>query len=221
MKVELLNITNEPIELIYKAFRICYSKDRVSEMKLPSDEEMCIFIKDKLDINHESPLEHVSMTFLVEDVSRSLLAQLTRHRTGKFSVQSQRYVNSKNFSFVMPEEVTIDDDIREYTEFCLDSIQGMVVTLETNLRAELGLTLKEAQEVARCLLPNATTCNLIVTFDLRNFRHFFAERNCIHAQDEIRRLANRMMKLVTEQIPFADYEVMKCGKLCYQCTNNR
>src|SRR5690606_34597561 len=41
---------------------------------------------------HVSTLEHLTYTFTVEGVSRSLLAQLTRHRQFSFSVQSQRYV---------------------------------------------------------------------------------------------------------------------------------
>lgn len=52
---------------------------------------------------NSSPLEHVSFTFAIEGVSRSLLAQLTRHRIASFSVQSQRYVNMNSFDYVIPK----------------------------------------------------------------------------------------------------------------------
>lgn len=54
---------------------------------------------------HFSPLEHISFTFAITGVSRSLLAQLTRHRIASFSVQSQRYVNAKNPDYVVPDEI--------------------------------------------------------------------------------------------------------------------
>src|SRR5574342_995134 len=61
---------------------------------------------------HTSTLEHLSFTFAIEDVSRALLAQLTRHRVGfSYSVQSQRYVKfgsndrSGGFDYVVPESV--------------------------------------------------------------------------------------------------------------------
>ena len=53
-------------------------------------------------LGHESPVEHATFTFAVEGVSRSLLAQLTRHRMASFSVQSQRYVDKENFEYVIP-----------------------------------------------------------------------------------------------------------------------
>ena len=49
------------------------------------------------DLGHESPIEHASFTFGIEGVSRSLLAQITRHRIASFSVQSQRYVRENGF----------------------------------------------------------------------------------------------------------------------------
>lgn len=88
MKVELINITNNPVETIYKAYRICYSKGGFNEIKIPSEEKMIEFIKPLMAENHTSPLEHVSFTFNIEGISRACLAQITRHRTGKFNCVS-------------------------------------------------------------------------------------------------------------------------------------
>ena len=57
------------------------------------------------EIGHESPIEHASFTFGIEGVSRSFLAQVTRHRMASFSVQSQRYVKENMFEYVLPPEI--------------------------------------------------------------------------------------------------------------------
>ena len=113
MKIELVNITNNPIETIYKAYRICYSKGGFNEIKIPSKEKMIEFIKPLMAENHTSPLEHVSFTFNIEGISRACLAQITRHRTGKFNVQSQRYVDGSNFDFVIPDLSYIEDNTKK------------------------------------------------------------------------------------------------------------
>ena len=62
-------------------------------------------MKMLMDLGHESPIEHVSFSFAIEGVSRSLLAQITRHRIASFSVQSQRYVRERGFEYVAPPEI--------------------------------------------------------------------------------------------------------------------
>ncbi|WP_195618632.1 FAD-dependent thymidylate synthase [Clostridium paraputrificum] len=215
MKVELINITNNPIETIYKAYRICYSKGGFNKIKIPSEEKMIEFIKPLMAENHTSPLEHVSFTFNIEGISRACLAQITRHRTGKFNCQSQRYVDGSNFDFVMPNLDYIDkSDTKElitshYNKWFEES-KKMYMTLVNN-----GVK----KEDARAILPQATTCNMLVTFDLNNFRKMCNQRLCNHAQKEIREMAKLMMSLVKEYIPFADYKVMNCGITCNQCIN--
>mgnify|MGYP000544473746 FL=1 len=64
---------------------------------------------------HESPVEHVTFTFGIEGVSRSFLAQVTRHRIASFSVQSQRYVRQDHFVFVTPPAIAAEPELlREY-----------------------------------------------------------------------------------------------------------
>jgi thymidylate synthase (FAD) len=60
---------------------------------------------------HTSTLEHLTFSMAIEGVSRSLLAQLTRHRHFSFSVESQRYVKfgsddkSQGFDYVIPKSI--------------------------------------------------------------------------------------------------------------------
>ena len=223
MKVSLIDITNNPIEKIYKAYRICYSKDSWEDIKIPLENEgrpdlsckkMCDFIVPLMMEQHTSPLEHVSFSFAIEGISRACLAQLTRHRTFKFNVQSQRYVDGKNFDFVIPDLSYIHDknhkkDLEETLRIEFENLEFVYEHLVAN-----GLK----KEDARSILPQATTCNLIVTMDLNNFRNFLRQRKCIHAQKEIRELAFTMIDLLKPHIPFVDYKVLLCEQgLCSKC----
>ena len=214
MKVSLIDITNNPIEKIYKAYRICYSKDSWEDIKVKSEKEMCDFIVPLMMEQHSSPLEHVSFSFSIEGISRACLAQLTRHRTFKFNVQSQRYINAENFSVVMPDLSYIGDKekeqmTREYMWSMYEEIFDLYKVMVRN-----GVK----KEDARAILPQATTCNLIVTMDLNNFRNFLRQRKCIHAQKEIRELAFTMIDLLKPHIPFVDYKVLLCEQgLCSKC----
>ena len=223
MKVSLIDITNNPIEKIYKAYRICYSKDSWEDIKIPLENEgrpdlsckkMCDFIVPLMMEQHTSPLEHVSFSFAIEGISRACLAQLTRHRTFKFNVQSQRYVDGSNFEFVMPNL----DYVKHFSSKiqAKDIIEDVFKDL-SELYDEL-ITLGVKKEDARAILPQATTCNLIVTMDLNNFRNFLRQRKCIHAQKEIRELAFTMIDLLKPHIPFVDYKVLLCEQgLCSKC----
>lgn len=215
MNINILQLTESPIELIYKAYRICYSKDKAEDIKVPSEDKMIEFIKDKIDKGHESPLEHVSITFSISGISRATLSQLTRHRTGKFSVQSQRYVDAKNFEYVIPEPLkgsNFENGYKNINTLLFEAYESLVSEL-----VKEGMDKKIAQENARYILPNSTTCNLIVTMDLRNFRNFLNLRLCNHAQVEIREMANQMKELVKKELCFVDYKVMNCGKTCNDC----
>ena len=56
-------------------------------------------------------------------------------------------------------------------------------------------------EDARFVLPNAACTNIIVTMNARSLINFFELRCCLHAQWEIRQLANKMLKEVKKIAP--------------------
>ena len=106
MKVKLLAHTPEPEKLIAAAAKNCYSSSNIDNvLEGLTEEKTENFVNMLSEIGHESPIEHVSFTFAIEGVSRSLLAQITRHRMASFSVQSQRYVREKGFEYVLPPEI--------------------------------------------------------------------------------------------------------------------
>lgn len=106
MKIKLLSYTPSPEEVVANAARLCYSSmDIDSLFDKYTDEQNKNMIDKLINMHHDSPTEHVSFTFGVEGVSRSLLAQLTRHRIGSYSVKSQRYVRENQFEYIVPHSI--------------------------------------------------------------------------------------------------------------------
>lgn len=159
-------------------------------------------------MNHESPLEHISFTFAVENVSRSLLSQLTRHRIASYSVSSQRYVDMVNFKPVIPKDITENEDCLEVFEDCINEIKdsyNYITESLTDKYISFGINEKAAHkkaiENARAVLPNACPTKIIFTMNARSLLNFFSLRCCNRAQDEIRELADKMLILCKEVAP--------------------
>lgn len=191
--VTLITYTPDPERLVTAAARLCYSPSTIDGiMKLMTNEEIAERIDNLINSGHLSPFEHASFTFGIEGVSRSLLAQITRHRIASFSVQSQRYVDEDNFEYVVPPEI-------EENEWAKDAyLECMHRNAATY---KLFKTLRYRIEDARFVLPNACTTKMMVTMNARSLLNFFSLRCCNRAQWEIREVAWQMLKLVKEVAP--------------------
>lgn len=148
---------------------------------------------------HTSTLEHIHFTFAVEGVSRALLAQLTRHRQLSFSVQSQRYnkfssdSRSGGFDYVVPESVK-EKELEGLFGTYMMKIQEMYDNF-----VEMGIP----QEDARAVLPNATTCNLVTSGNLRAWLEFYNKRKPGNgAQAEIVEFAEQIKNAIVEVEPW-------------------
>jgi len=226
-KVTLLTYTPMPVRTVATAAKLCYSPVTIGELQDGlSDEKAASFVNMLSEIGHESPIEHASFTFGIEGVSRSLLAQITRHRIASFSVQSQRYVREKAFEYVLPptleeipeakalyeEAMRADQEYYERIAALLkdkhvaDMVADGMSEADAVKKAE-----KMAIEDARFVLPNACTTKMVVTMNARSLKNFFAHRCCNRAQWEIREVANEMLALVKGVAP----ELFEhCGPPC-------
>lgn len=133
-KITLIEHTPEPDKVVAAAARLCYSSDDIqSIMENFTEEKIDKFINMLADMGHESPFEHVSFTFGIEGVSRTLTHQLVRHRIASFSQKSQRYVTEGQFSYVVPpsvEENNAEDayaGIMEAAQEAYDSMLAMLI----------------------------------------------------------------------------------------------
>jgi len=161
---------------------------------------------------HESVVEHATATFYVTGVSRSLLAELSRHRHVSLSVVSQRYVDESDAATVVPPAGNVDPVVRgrlvEMHEEALRSYRNIVDRL-----IEAGLPRKQAREAARSVLPNATETRFVVTANMRGWRDVLRRRWHLAADAEIRAFASVVLEQLRQVAPnvFQDFPAEPFG----------
>ncbi|PKM61492.1 MAG: thymidylate synthase (FAD) [Firmicutes bacterium HGW-Firmicutes-21] len=217
MKVEILSHTPNGDKLIAAAAKLCYSSAEIATLWDGLTQDKAESFLDMLSsIGHESPFEHVSVTFGIEGVSRAVLAQITRHRIASFSVQSQRYVNKEHFTYIIPPAILNNPEaLAEFTA-AMEEDRAHYIRIARILTAEHKERLiadgadektaektaqKAAFENARSVLPNACDTKIIMTMNVRSLYNFFALRCCNRAQWEIRTLAVEMLRLCRNIYP--------------------
>lgn len=190
MEVTIKSITTTDIcQYIAEFARVCTRRDERPSTP-DQDFERC---KSLWKMGHGTPFESINIDFLVEDVSRSLLAQITRYRHASFNVESQRYVKyDKDTKFIEPSSFkdgnsysfahAIAYSLERYRELIVDGAKP---------------------EDARCVLPNATPTRFRMVVNLREFFHIYQQRSSNHSQKEIRDLVEMMF-----------------NKLCFHVDNN-
>lgn len=209
MKVKLLEYTPNAEKLIASAAKLCYSSSGIEDLQNNLDKEKVDkFLNMLMSYGHESPIEHVSFTFGIEGVSRSLTHQLVRHRIGSYSQQSQRYVRLDQFEYVIPPSVEKDEEAKKIYIETMKSCQKSYDNIANILKEKYinnGLrdidAEKKAIEDARYVFPNACTSKIIVTMNARSLMNFFRHRCCNRAQWEIRELAEIMLFEVKDVAP--------------------
>ena len=177
MQATLVRFTSNPLELLEQAAAQCYQSEPSVTGRI---------VKQCYLNGHHSVLEHVYVTFNISGVSRTLLAQITRHRLASFSIESQRYVDyDEGFSFVTPPEILENEEA--YKVFQAAMTRDLMDY--TKLKA-MGIK----SENARFVLPGGACFKGTVSFNLREFIHMTNLRLCARAQWEIRELVTQMVK---------------------------
>jgi thymidylate synthase (FAD) len=241
MDVTLLEATDDPERVICTAARNDYMGEFVGAQ--PFEETMASIDGDSLEEKkrtlighllshgHFGPFEHPQATFAIEGMSRSCMAQITRHRHVSFDVQSMRYVA---FDEVDPDEVragemvvvppsatdpdwvgrnqrtgSVDDEIvEEREEVFRESVARSVKDYQRLL--DLGM----APEDARFVLPIGTKVNVVMSMNARMLMHVADMRAAADAQWEIREVTERVLDLAAEWCPitFEHYEEHMKGR---------
>lgn len=216
-KVTLIAYTPNPEKVVAQAAKLCYSPASIENIADGlTEEKVASFVDMLAEIGHESPIEHASFTFGIEGVSRSLLAQITRHRIASYSVQSQRYVTETHFEYVVPPEIdavpearaeflaAMEEDQRHYeklTAILKEKHKKELLDAGKDEKSAERAAQKMAIEDARFVLPNACNTKMICTFNARSLYNFFSHRCCNRAQWEIRDVAVQMLFLVRGAAP--------------------
>lgn len=175
------------------AGRECYQSFHRPNPKTRTNEDYLAHI---LEIDHTSIMEHATATFRLTGVSRNLLVELSRHRHLSLSVQSQRYVNEAQGAFIVPPDLANDANADEMIADML-SLHSKATHLYEKLVKRMeanGYARKQARQAARAVLPGGHDTRIIVSGNMRAWRHVIHMRYSVHADVEIRDMAGEILK---------------------------
>lgn len=182
----------ELLRMVELCGRVCYK----SEDKITPDSAKR-FIASVLKSGHESVLEHGKITVKVT-CDRGVTHEIVRHRLASYSQESTRYCNYNNekfggeLTFIKPcfwEEGTIP-----YLEWV-----QLMEDIEEVYQRLIAYGVKP--EEARSVLPNSLKTELVMTMNLREWRHFFKMRLSKRAHPQMREVAELIHKELKERVP--------------------
>lgn len=192
----------EILRHIEKIGRVCYkSEGNISE------ESSRIFIKNIIKRGHESVIEHYNITVRIV-CDRGVTHEIVRHRIASYSQESTRYCNYSANKF--GNEVTYiepcfwkDEADNKKIEVWLETMQYIEERYMELIN--LGATPQEA----RSILPNSLKTEIVMTMNLREWRHFFKLRTSKVAHPQMREVAIMILKKLKELIPiiFDDIDI--------------
>ena len=176
------------LQLIEKAGRTCYK----SEDKITNDSAKK-FVLTILKSGHESVIEHVnaSVKFIT---NRGVTHELVRHRLCAFSQESTRYVKyDGDMEFIKPVWWETSDEAPKFEwERAMKNAEEAYLNL---LRQ--GWRPEQAREV----LPNSLKTEIVVSANMREWRHIFKLRTSKAAHPQIRELMKSCLIGFQKEIP--------------------
>lgn len=191
---EILDNINgmDMLKKIERAGRVCYkSEERISN---DSAEK---FVRNIIKLQHESVLEHEKISVSIV-CDRGVTHEIVRHRLASYSQESTRYCNysqdkfSNQLTFIKPN-------------FWNENEEKYIIWKEIMKTAEdtyIKLLEKGAKpEEARSVLPNSLKTEIVVTMNLREWRHFFKLRASSKAHPQMRQIAIPMLVVFKNVIP--------------------
>lgn len=183
---------NEMIKKIEKIARVCYK----SEYKITADSAKS-FIKKIVERGHESVIEHekVSVKIICD---RGVTHEIVRHRIASYSQESTRYCNychdkfGNELTFIRPFFWKQDNECYQMWLEAMEMIENKYIQL---IRA--GASPQEA----RSILPNSLKTEIVVTMNLREWRHFFRLRTGKNAHPQMQQIAIPILEEFRKRIP--------------------
>ena len=184
----LTNINgNRILKSIEMKARVCYkSEDRITD-------DSCVkFVKMLVDRGHEAMIEHESISVKVI-CDRGVSHEIVRHRLASYAQESTRYCNYGN------------KDIEFITPFVLhDSYSAKRWRMSMALAEEAYRAMIDdgcSPQIARSVLPNSLKTEIVITMNLREWKHFFKMRADKAAHPQMRQIAVPMLKEFKRLIP--------------------
>lgn len=151
------------------------------------------FLKMIVKNGHESVLEHVSITVKAY-TDRGITHEIVRHRIAAYSQESTRYCNYANDKFggeikvILPKSIEKDARVIDLMER-IDCLYNDLI--------DEGIAAQDARDI----LPTCLKSEIVMTYNLREWRHFFELRCSKAAHPKIRELACGILNEFFHQIP--------------------
>jgi len=168
--------------------RTCYK----SEGKITTDSAKS-FIAKILASGHESVIEHEKITVRVI-CDRGVSHEIVRHRIASYSQESTRYCNYKSRGVQVIEPFFFVGDENKY-QIWLDAMNACEKAY--NALIEAGATPQEARSV----LPNSLKTEIVITYNLREWRHFFKFRCSKRVHPQMREITIPLLREFKRRIP--------------------
>jgi thymidylate synthase (FAD) len=182
----------EFLRKIEAAGRVCYkSEDKIAEGTAEK------FIAALIKRGHESVLEHEKITALLI-CDRGVTHEIVRHRIASYSQESTRYCNytgekfGNELTFIRP---FFWEENGELYKLWIDQMRSVEDTYFKLIKSGAS-----AQE-ARSILPNSLKTEIVVTMNVREWRHFFKLRASAASHPQMRQIAIMVLKKYQEILP--------------------
>ena len=201
--VELLWITPNPEKQIEIAGRTCYK----SEDKITADSARA-FCRMLRKSGHHAMLEHASASFRII-TDRGITHEIVRHRLASYAQESTRYCNyskdkfGNECSFIEPPGLDTSFKRMAWLMHCERTEQ---------VYFEL-LSYECSPQIARAVLPNCLKTEIVMTANLREFRHFIKLRGSKAAHPQIRPIAFWMWSTLMVEAPSVFEDLTPEGSL--------
>ena len=190
---------SQMLKKIERIGRVCYKSER--NITETSAEQ---FVRNIIKNGHESVIEHETVTVKVI-CDRGVTHEIVRHRLASYSQESTRYCNYSNDTF--NNRITVIDiasgfkyDLNNETDAKKYAIWNEAMESAEKYYFEL-LKLGAVPQEARSVLPNSLKTEIIITMNLREWRHFFKLRLDKKAHPQMREVAGLIYKEFRKAMP--------------------
>lgn len=186
------------LERIEHAGRTCYkSEDKIS----PGSAEK--FVRMILKRGHESVIEHESLSvrFVCD---RGVTHEMVRHRLAAFSQESTRYCNyGGGVTFVIPPWVDAKEGLyKEYVASQDDPSNDWLNAMWNIEQIYVSLlNYGWSPQEARSVLPNSLKTEIVMTANLREWRHVLKLRTSHAAHPQMRELMVPLLEELKNRVP--------------------